>query len=237
MVKQRLKSQSFSPSLLIVGGDEEGRAAKAEEIIGKKLSLLSQNPDFLLVSAEGDMGIEAVKNLQRFLVLKPFGAGQKIVFVKEAQNLTREAQNSLLKTLEEPPNRSLIILTAPDPALLLTTIVSRCTLIELPLKPQISLSVEENREMDNLLAKLLSATVGERFIILEGLGLYQDREKSLTWLNQLTVVVRQKLFDTPQNQVSGPNWLSLLKAIGRAKKCLQANTNVRLTMEIFLSEI
>jgi DNA polymerase III delta prime subunit len=236
-MREKITIPYFSPSLLIVGADEEGRVAKAEEVVGQPLSEAAKNPDFFLLSPQESIGIEEVKSLQRFLVLKPFGAGRKTVLIKEAQNLTREAQNALLKTLEEPPVSSLIILTAPDAALLLATIISRCNLIELALKPQVSLSTEQIREIEALLAELLPAGIGERFVLLENLGLYKDRGESLAWLNKLTVVARQQLINAYQNRASKPALLSLLKAINRAKKYLQANCNVRLVMEVFLSEI
>jgi DNA polymerase-3 subunit delta' len=60
------------------------------------------------------------------LQFKPFEAPQKICIIKDVENLTPEAANSLLKTLEEPTKQSLLILTTGCPEKILETIRSRC---------------------------------------------------------------------------------------------------------------
>jgi DNA polymerase-3 subunit delta' len=60
---------------------------------------------------------------------------QRIVLLADAQNMTREAQNALLKVLEEPPEGSMLILTATSEQALLSTIVSRCQVLPLQ-KPE-----------------------------------------------------------------------------------------------------
>jgi len=103
-------------SFLIIGSDEKGRLQEVEKFIGKKLSSLKNNPDFILLEKEegSSIGIAEVRLLQEKLSLKPFRESKKIALIKEAQDLTTEAQNALLKTLEEPNATTLIILTSPD---------------------------------------------------------------------------------------------------------------------------
>jgi DNA polymerase III gamma/tau subunit len=234
----REKNPPYFLPLLLVGGNEEKRKEKAEELLGQSLSTAGKNPDFRFFSSTvgTTIGIEEVRELQRFLALKPFQEGRKAVLIWEAQGLTPEAQNALLKTLEEPPAHSLLILAAPEASLLLPTIVSRCSLVQLVSIPQVTLSPEQAKERQRLLEKLLSAEVGERFILLEEEGIFKDRESSLNWLNELTVVARGKLLTDAKEGEKG-RFLTLLKAINRTKKYLLANANVRLTMEVFLSEI
>ncbi len=74
----------------------------------------------------GSIKIEQIRELRQKLNLKPFQGTNKATIIYNAQNLTPEAQNSLLKTLEEPPFDTVIILVAPNENLLLATIVSRC---------------------------------------------------------------------------------------------------------------
>lgn len=226
----------FLPSLLIVGSNKEGREEKATEIIGQSLKEASSSPDFLLLSSPTSIGIDEVRNLQHFLQLKPFEEERKTVFIREAQNLTLEAQNSLLKTLEEPPAHSLIILTTPDASLLLPTIVSRCGIIQLSLTSQVSLSNEELAATKEVLEKLLVASIGERFILVENLGLFKDRENCLAWLDKLTFVGRQQLLASYQNSQQ-KSFLSLLRSINRAKNYLKANCNLRLAIEVFLIKL
>ena len=58
--------------------------------------------------------------------MRPYEAKKRVVLISEAQTLNAEAGNALLKVLEEPPEHTLIILTALNTANLLPTIVSRC---------------------------------------------------------------------------------------------------------------
>lgn len=74
--------------------------------------------------------IEVVRELQQFLSRKPLQSKYNLGLLTEAHLLSLEAQNALLKTLEEPPGESRIILIAPQTSSLLATIVSRCLLTE-----------------------------------------------------------------------------------------------------------
>ncbi len=80
---------------------------------------------------EGSIGIESIRQFEHFLSLKvPRDTNfNRIVIIKNAQTLTLEAQNALLKTLEEPPVGTLLILTATHSQALLPTISSRAQLI------------------------------------------------------------------------------------------------------------
>jgi len=227
----------FLPSLLIVGGNKEEREEKATEIIGQSLKKAGRSPDFLLLSSPISIGIEEVRDSQRFLQLKPFKEERKILFIYEAQNLTLEAQNSLLKTLEEPPAHSLIILTTPDASLLLPTIVSRCGIIQLSLTSQVSLSSQELAATKEFLEKLLAASIGERFVLAENLGLFKDRESCLAWLDKLTFVGRQQLLASYQNSQQKRSFLFLLRSLNRTKNYLKANCNLRLAIEVFLIKL
>lgn len=230
-------------SLLVVGGTAEERAKKAEEIIGFKIEETVNDPDFLFLSSAA-IGIDEIRNLQKFLLLKPFRKNRKTVLVNEAQNLTIEAQNALLKTLEEPPKDSLIVLAAPNPDLLLPTIISRCEEVSLPLSAQVNLSDQELSESLSFFKKLATSSIGERFNLLEDKKVYQDRQSALDWLNELTLAVRFLLLSDyhPAKKslflpFSSCQYLALLNAINAAKIYLRANCNLRLTIESFLSLI
>jgi len=79
--------------------------------------------------------IELIRQLQKEINLKPYEARKKVFIINDAHNLTAEASNALLKTLEEPPQDSLIILVTSKPGLLFKTVISRCKIIKFcPLK-------------------------------------------------------------------------------------------------------
>lgn len=86
------------------------------------------HPDIKIVGdevADRSIKISDIRELQMWAQFKPFEGKQKVIICREAERLTVEAQNAFLKTLEEPPDQTTIILTAVNPFKLLPTIVSR----------------------------------------------------------------------------------------------------------------
>ncbi len=87
------------------------------------------HPDLLILAPEEDstqIRIEQVRELGAELALTSHGGGYKLGVVSPADGLNRFAANALLKTLEEPPPRTLLILVATQPSRLPATILSRC---------------------------------------------------------------------------------------------------------------
>ena len=77
--------------------------------------------------------IDQVRELERGLQMRSLRGGRKVVIIFDADRLVEQAANAFLKTLEEPPRNSHILLVSNFPELLLETILSRC--IEIPLVP------------------------------------------------------------------------------------------------------
>ncbi|OGO43324.1 MAG: DNA polymerase III subunit delta' [Chloroflexi bacterium RBG_16_57_9] len=85
------------------------------------------HPDVRVIEpADGTLKIEQIRTLQRELALSPYEGRYRVVILRQMETATAEAANCLLKTLEEPPSRVVLILTAAEPELILPTIVSRC---------------------------------------------------------------------------------------------------------------
>jgi DNA polymerase-3 subunit delta' len=88
----------------------------------------STHPDVVSV-APGDSGaikIDAVRDLIEHTAYRPFEGRRRVVIIDEADALVHQAQNALLKTLEEPPSASNFILVTARPDALLPTVQSRC---------------------------------------------------------------------------------------------------------------
>jgi DNA polymerase-3 subunit delta' len=99
--------------------------------------ILSDNhPDILYLRPSGNMiRIALIRDLIGKLALKPYAMGKRVVIIAESHTMNPEAGNALLKVLEEPPDNTLLILTARQTSDLLPTIVSRCQQIRFaPLK-------------------------------------------------------------------------------------------------------
>jgi DNA polymerase-3 subunit delta' len=90
--------------------------------------ILSDNhPDILHIRPSGNMiRIAVIRDLIQQLTIKPFEQGKRVVIIAGSDTMNMEASNALLKVLEEPPENTLLILTAQQTADLLPTIVSRC---------------------------------------------------------------------------------------------------------------
>lgn len=83
----------------------------------------------VLEVAPGDTGtikVDAVRGLVEQAAYRPFEGRRRVVIVDDADRLVAEAQNALLKTLEEPPPASVFLLVTHRPHLLLPTVRSRC---------------------------------------------------------------------------------------------------------------
>lgn len=107
-------------------GDVAGKCVNCRQIEAGNF------PDLILVerAEKPSLTIEQVRGLTSELALRPFAhGGVRVVLIDQANLLTPEAQNALLKLLEEPPARTLIILVAEHPEILLLTVRSRCQVV------------------------------------------------------------------------------------------------------------
>ena len=81
-------------------------------------------------SNQGVVTIEQIRNIQKKIALSPFEGKYRVIIIAEAENLTLEASNCLLKTLEDPPEGVVIVLLTVNSSNLLSTVVSRCLLVQ-----------------------------------------------------------------------------------------------------------
>jgi len=136
--KKQLQDFLKNPShgLLISGQAGSGKRALAEylsaELVGVSPDKLASYPYYVVITKPSDkqeIPVEAVRQLISSLKLNPAisnkGIVKRVVFISDAQLLSEEAQNALLKLLEEPPQSTVFILTVPTDKSVLPTIVSR----------------------------------------------------------------------------------------------------------------
>jgi DNA polymerase-3 subunit delta' len=97
-----------------------------------KLIQTDHHPDVQVIEPDGQrIKIDQVRALQHDLALSPIEGQFRVAIFEQFELATTEAQNALLKTLEEPPAYAVLMVLTTDPELLLPTIVSRCQLIAL----------------------------------------------------------------------------------------------------------
>ena len=121
-------------AFLITGGDSKLRLNKVKKIIKAKTAITfdsSQAPLDLNITQENPITIKHIRTLKTWATQTPVKAKIKAAVIFDAQNASLPAQQATLKLIEEPPARTIIILTASNKSLLLPTIISRCHLINL----------------------------------------------------------------------------------------------------------
>lgn len=95
------------------------------------LSYAGTNPDITFINT-GDkksIGVEVIRELSTDVYIRPFESENKVYIIEDGAALTNEAQNAMLKILEEPPEYAIFIIIVPSSALLLPTVVSRCSCV------------------------------------------------------------------------------------------------------------
>jgi DNA polymerase-3 subunit delta' len=126
-LKKILKEGNVPHALLFCGPEKVGKKQVAFEfcsmILGENFKT---HPDFLLIEGENTIQIDQIRNLIFKFSLKPIKSNWQIAVLDNAHLMTREAQQSFLKTLEEPKTNAIFILITAYPSLLLPTILSRC---------------------------------------------------------------------------------------------------------------
>lgn len=89
------------------------------------------HPDFHIVNEEGEnIKIEQIREITEKVIEKPIISSKKVYIINDCDKMTKEAQNCLLKTLEEPPEFITIILISSNENIILNTIKSRCMTIK-----------------------------------------------------------------------------------------------------------
>jgi len=142
------------------------------------------HPDLILLMPQNEeISIYQIRELIAKLSLKPYSAPLKVAIIDQAHLMNQEAQNCFLKTLEEPKEKTLLILITEYPELLLPTIVSRCQIIKFHHVP--------NKEIEEYLRKekIEEIKIKEILKICMGKpGLAMDFEKIKDWQEDIKII-------------------------------------------------
>lgn len=131
-LEKSIKTNQITHSYLMIGIPGIGKKLLAKEyakvILGS--NDIINNPDFLCIEPDGNsIKIDQIRNLQKEIQEKPIISNKKVYIIDDADLMTKEAQNCLLKTLEEPPEFAVIILIGSNENAFLPTIKSRCMIL------------------------------------------------------------------------------------------------------------
>lgn len=156
------------------------------ECSGCHQAVAGSHPDLFVASIpEGKKGIsiDQIRDLVDFSERTAQAGGARVALIAPAEAMNRNAQNALLKTLEEPGEDTVLILLSHQPGLLLPTVRSRCQQVSLPIPPHdAALAWLEERLGDgDRAASLLQAAAGAplKALALDGSDWYAERAKLL----------------------------------------------------------
>lgn len=206
-----LKEDKVSPSYIFVGSEGVGKKFTAVEF-AKTINCLNVNnnleaceicnvcnkinkqccPDLKIIEPiKGSIKIEQIRELRREIDLKPFEDRKKIYIIDQAEEMTIEASNCLLKTIEEPPDYAIIILICINTDSILPTIISRCQLIKFRLIDSSKIrkilfnKVNSEESKAELVSKLAQGSIGKAFKLISDKEYFNRREKLLDYLNKV----------------------------------------------------
>lgn len=147
VLKSTLMNKNIVHSYLFYGADGIGKKIFAKEFAkmilcnGKEIKPCNNcksciefdsnnNPDFFLIEPDGNsIKIDQIRQMQKSVLEKPIESSKKVYIIDNCHLMTKEAQNCMLKTLEEPQEYIVIILISSNENSILPTVKSRCTKI------------------------------------------------------------------------------------------------------------
>ncbi|MBI2596525.1 hypothetical protein HYW46_07395 [Candidatus Daviesbacteria bacterium] len=216
----------------------ETRVGEAEKIL-LGFGVAKNHPDVLWFEDNEKLGVEQSKIIREHLNFKPYSAKNRVVVLESAQKITDEAQNSLLKTLEEPPENAILILCSDSEDVFLPTILSRCQVVILPtvipakaclagrqagihFKNDPRLREDDTKYTDDI-TQLIKSSVEQRFEYIET---QKDRED---FLQALIIFFQNQLESHP-----GGGMLEFGKDLLQAEEWVKSNGNIRAALEYLM---
>jgi len=271
---KQIKENRLVHSYLFVGIEGIGKTYLAKEFAKKVLCINKENtedciscikwdsnnhPDFYEIEPENkSIKIEQIRQMQEKISEKPITSEKKVYIIIDSETMTKEAQNCLLKTLEEPPEYATIILITSNESKLLNTIKSRCMkilfngieeeLIEKKVKEM--LQIEPSKE----LIKRSEGSIKKAINLHEEKELYEQIDRILqnieqkdliTNLNDSEILYKEKeriqeileyiivsLYHTKEKRK-----LNSIKYVEETKKRILSNSNYDMCIDYLLMKI
>lgn len=223
----------------------------------------NNNANFNLINEEGSaIKIEQIRNMQVKIAEKPINSNYKVYLINDAELMTQEAQNCLLKTLEEPPEYVVIILITSNENKVLNTIKSRCMKLYFNNldKNNVKKVLIEQFEMKDINDSFLDAVGGsikKALLIKEKSSEYEqitklfdiiDKENLVNFINSASIIYENKddihnildyiniLLDIKirSNSNNSFKFANCIFTVEEVKKRLRANSNYDMSIDYLL---
>lgn len=157
------------------------------------------HPDIITVQHEkpNSIGVNDIRSMRSDVQVMPYEGARKIYIVPEAETMTVQAQNALLKTIEEPPDYAVIILIANGTTAFLPTVLSRCIVLQMRPVSEAGIAswLIENKKADaaqaDFLARFADGSIGR------ALRLSEDDEFAQLLRNTVKILRNITRMDAP----------------------------------------
>lgn len=222
----------------------------------------NNNPDFQEIEPDGNnIKIEQIREMQRKIVEQPIISNRKVYLIDDADTMTKEAQNCLLKTLEEPPEFANIILIGSNESSFLSTIKSRCTIIKFGVIPDEDIKQYLNNKYDmqdvpQSILEAASGSIGKAEILKDKQELYVAIDKVINQMENMDLIDTLKnadiIYKSQEDKEEileyiniilfkkirqNEKYLNCISIVEDAKKRLQANSNYNMTIDHMIMTI
>jgi hypothetical protein len=180
--------------------------------------------DTLYLTREGNsIGVKQIEDLQTRLRGKPFASERIIAIVDEAERMTPQSQNKLLKTLEEPSGDNIVILLTANAEMLLSTVRSRCVSVRLEAAPGVA-SDAFTTLADEFALKL--AAGGAYYELSRLVGAVTERDAAGDFLDALELRLRDALLAVHAGERHA-ELLRFIDCVEEARRGLSGGLNVK----------
>jgi DNA polymerase-3 subunit delta' len=199
----------------------------SEQIDSHKQKIISSTLDTMDIDVEpkkSSIGILRMHELKKWVNIKPYSGENKIAFIHNAHLLTEEAQNSILKLLEEPHNDTTIILICNNYQSLLPTIISRCQILE-----------DKGREIieQGFIQKFMAMGTLEKFEYIELFEKVENKKFAIeNFLKMLLNYFRAQLLEKKDKTI-----IEKLNLISEAKGLIDANVPAKNVLDNLLIQL
>ncbi len=191
------------------------------------------HPDYYEINKDSteSIKIDEIREMQNKIIEKPITSNKKVYVINNAEKMTIEAQNCLLKTLEEPPEFITIILVSNNENTILTTIKSRCAKVVFTEENKKEFTEEEKQRYDEL--KRIFGNV-DKYLSIDLLGkidvLYKDKDNILENLNFINMIFIEKAKQDFK-------YLDYIDYVEETKRKLENNGNFDMSIDYLILKI
>ena len=277
-LKKSFEQNKTSHSYLFIGVEGIGKKMIAKDFAKRILCIenkencdtcksciefnTNNNPDFMIISPDGNsIKIEQIRDLQKSIQEKPIISTKKVYIIDDADKMTSEAQNCLLKTLEEPPEFATIILIGSNESSFLSTIKSRCMILHFePIEnKELKKFLEENYGFSNISANMLDVFQGsigkaialkdkkEEYEQIESIIMSMENKDIIDIINMSEIIYKSKeeiyeildYINIILIKLAKENYLytNCISIVENTKKRLQQNANYDMSIDNMLFNI